>query len=183
MPPKRKHHEPTAITYGAAIPWLQTLLNPSSNIETWLDASTGSLIRHPSLPDSPDLSIATEAAKVDYLLHHQLSKKASLLQALGLERGMEKFHDVDKHLNLKQSQWKGAILNKFLLSHVQELVRQWHVAHAWCSFKMLGEEERRQIWLEAYDAEPKRVVRIVTPGYKVRRDLRDMARLDRCAAC
>jgi hypothetical protein len=80
-----------------------------------------------------------------------------VLQALGLERGMEKYHDIDKQLNLKQSQWKGAILNKFLLPHVQELVRQWHVAHAWCSFKTLDEDQRRQIWLDAYDADPKRM--------------------------
>jgi hypothetical protein len=76
MPPKRKHDEPTAITYGAALLWLQTLIGHSSG-ETWLDASTGSLIRHPTLDGYADTDVATEASKVDYLLHHQLSKKCA----------------------------------------------------------------------------------------------------------
>jgi len=156
MVSKRERDEDGTITYGSSVPWLQPIVHKSSNRTSGF-THDNSIDRDPALDGFTNADVITEASKVDYLLHHHLSNKSEILRSIGLVPGMDEHQFFDKQLSLKQSQWKGAVLNKFLLPHVQELIRKWHVANAWRSFKTLDEEERQGIWLHAYDADPKRM--------------------------
>jgi hypothetical protein len=153
MAPKRKHEEPAVITYGSDAPWLRTIFDPPEYQRTEaLDSNKSG--RDPALPAFANHEVIVEMSKLLYLLYHQIKFKNVTLRHFGLELGSNEHVALTKQLNLKQSQWKGAILNKFFLPHVQELQRRWLVANAWRSFTSLPAEERQQIWLNAYDEDP-----------------------------
>ncbi|KAF2644797.1 hypothetical protein P280DRAFT_546219 [Massarina eburnea CBS 473.64] len=137
MSPKRKYEEPTAIVYGANVPWLQPLVE--------------------AIDPTSDDKVVWESAKVAYLLHHALDAEGNLsdaLQSIGAGPETPKHKTWVKKISAKQTQWRQAILHKFLFDHVKEVIRKWHVANAWKTFGALPPEERDKIWMAEYDADP-----------------------------
>jgi hypothetical protein len=151
---KRKHEDPAMITYVAEIPWFRCLVTLSS-LDRSEDLNPDESVRDPALAVFTNNKIVEEVSKLLYLVHHQVKDSSKLLQYLGLDSISHEDVALTKQLNLRQSQWKSAILNKFLLPHVKELERRWHVANAWRSFTTISTEERKRIWLDAYDEDPK----------------------------
>jgi hypothetical protein len=161
MTSKREREEPVSITYGSIVPGLQSLIHKSTHRThsgEIVDAADQDPVLDGCINDEATLEASIwEVARVDYLLHHHLVNRSEILDSFGLLPGMKKHQHLDKQLSLKQSQWKGAILNRFFLPHVQELVRKFCVANPWRSFGSLPGNERWQMWLNAYDADPKRM--------------------------
>ncbi|PVI06069.1 hypothetical protein DM02DRAFT_649980 [Periconia macrospinosa] len=157
MPPKRKYQESTTIVYGAEVPWLQPL---ATSIEEPTSPTQDTLPSNPSAATPAD-DVIWESAKLAYLLYHKLDVDANLAHVLnyvGVNEDTPEHNKWAKKISLKQTQWKGAILNKSLLDHVKEVVRKWHIAHAYKSFKALEQEERERIWMQEYDKDPKRII-------------------------
>ncbi|KAF2678355.1 hypothetical protein K458DRAFT_435812 [Lentithecium fluviatile CBS 122367] len=156
MGPKRKRDEPETITYGSEVPWLQSLVH-MKDPRRFEDFYGDKIGRDPALAAFTNEEVLAEASKALYLLHHHLDNGGEILRHLGFDSRTNEDAALVKQLGARRSQWQGVILNKFFLLHVKELVRKWHVANAWREFSSLSAEERQQVWMVAYDEDPKRM--------------------------
>jgi hypothetical protein len=160
MPPKRKREqEPGEIIYGNAVPWLLPLINKSFNLAPTEDLDPNP--RDPSLTAFTDDEVIWQAAKVIYLLDHTIEANGNLsdtLQAVGIEPDTSNHKAWVRKISLKQTQWKAAVLNKFMFDHVKETERKWLVANVYRTFGSLSTEDREKIWMDAYDTDPKRII-------------------------
>ncbi|KAF1953586.1 hypothetical protein CC80DRAFT_551231 [Byssothecium circinans] len=160
MPPKHKlmDEEPTAIVYGDAIPWLQSSIKKAIDLSSANDEDFGLGPRDSSLSAFTDDEVVFEAAKVAYLLDHKLDAKGNLADTLrSIRAGPETPNHKAwaKKISTKQTQWKAAILHKFLVEHVKEVIRKWQVRNAWKTFSKLPDSEREKVWMAEYNEDPK----------------------------
>lgn len=152
MPQKRKRTETAAASaapiYASEVEWLRGLVHRDTSYYDAINA------------DDTNTKLIVEACKLTYILHHDIEAHdclSLLLQSLNKGDGCDSANDVMKEARLKQSSWKGHILNKFFLPHVKELKRRWEIAHPYASFASLSDKEHTRTWMEPYDSDPESI--------------------------
>ena len=147
MPPKRKNDEsfeedPRNVTYADEVEFLQCLIHE-------IHASYSDIRE-----SEAEIQLIIKACKLVYILYHDIEAHDcldSLLKPLLRSVSI----GIKREAKLKQSGWKGQILNKFFLPHVKEMKRKWEIAHPYAGFASLPSNERVSLWMEAYDTDPK----------------------------
>lgn len=154
MPPKRKRAETTNedhsnLVYAGEVAWLRCLTHGFEQQESCNDAE-----------GDTNTKIFTDACKLAYILYHDIEAHgclALLLQSLNKTTNASKGR-ITRAIKIKQSSWKRHILHKFFLPHVKELQRKWEIAHPYARFSSLPHQDRIQLWMDVYDANPKGTV-------------------------
>lgn len=171
---KRKKEESfeeglTRVTYASESEWLKCLFHKTS-------------ASYAGTKESEEGSrLIIEGCKLVYILYHDIEAYDSLESLIqSLHRSAERNSKISlmREAKVKQSGWKGQILNKFFLPHVKELKRKWEVAHPYAAFVSLPEKERVRLWMEAYDAEPKSMIAKMFKPVIMALDLNSVFRLD-----
>ncbi|KAJ4305019.1 hypothetical protein N0V90_000548 [Kalmusia sp. IMI 367209] len=142
--------EQETLVYASEVPWLRCLT----------DKSGGQTSCDEIKDDDANKDLIWEACRLVYLLYHNLHEDSNLPSILeDLNRShIQTSTELTKAAKLHQSQWKTHILNKYLMPHISEIMRKWHVAHPYASFDSLSDTERVKLWMDVYDADPRATI-------------------------